>query len=39
LGGSVAVVGWLVFHIKLRIALAMSIKNYVGILMETALDL
>ena len=34
-----AILGFLFFHMKLRIALSMSVKNYVGILMGIALNL
>ena len=34
-----AILGFLFFHMKLRIALYMSVKNYIGILMEIALNL
>jgi hypothetical protein len=34
-----AVLGFLVFHMKLRIALSISMKNCVGILMGIALNL
>jgi hypothetical protein len=34
-----AILGFLFFHMKLRIVLSMSVKNYVGILMGFALNM
>jgi hypothetical protein len=34
-----AILGFLSFHMKLRIVLSISVKNYVGILMGIALNL
>jgi hypothetical protein len=33
------ILGFLIFHITLRIALSMSLRNCVGILMESVLNL